>query len=172
MAETLFVVCGNAGTGKTTWGKQLAKRERAALLDLDTVSERLVAAAQTELGRDPNDRDSADYKRLFRDAVNETLLAIARECAGPVVIVAPLTRERTRADFPSWLEARAGCAAEIHYFVTDEVVREQRLRARQNSRDAAKFRDYATYQKDSPVERPPPYPHRWFDTTLAFPSLE
>ena len=172
MAETLFVVCGNAGTGKTTWAKQLAKREHAALLDLDTVSERLVAAAHAELGRDPHDRDSADYKRLFRDAVNETLLAIARECAGPVVIVAPLTRERTRTDFPSWLEARAGCRAEIHYFVTDEVVREQRLRARQNSRDAAKFRDYAAYQKDSPLETPPPYPHRWFDTTLAFPSLE
>lgn len=172
MAERLFVVCGNAGTGKTTWAKQLARRERAALLDLDTVSGRLVAAAHAELGRDPNDRDSAEYKRLFRDAVNETLLAIARECAGPVVLVAPLTRERTRADFPSWLEARAGCPAEIHYFVTDEPVREQRLRARQNPRDAAKFRDYAAYQQHSPLEAPPPYPHRWFDTTLAFPSFE
>lgn len=172
MAEALFVVCGNAGTGKTTWARQLARRERAALLDLDTVSSRLVMAAHRELGRDPHDRDSTEYKQLFRDAIHETLLAIARECAGPVVLVAPLTRERTRADFPSWLEARAGCAAEIHYFVTDAAVREQRLRERQHPRDAAKFQDYAAYQQLSPAEAPPPYPHRWFDTTHAFPSAE
>jgi predicted kinase len=172
MAETLIVVCGNAGTGKTTWAKQLAQQQRAALLDLDTVSSRLVAAAHAELGRDPNDRDSPDYQRVFRDAVNETLLALARECQGPVVLVAPLTRERTRADFPSWLAERAGCPAEVHYFVTDERVREERLRARQNPRDAAKFEDYAAYRARSPAEAPPPYPHRWFDTTLAFPKVD
>ena len=171
MAERLFVVCGNAGTGKTTWARQLAQQERAALLDLDTVSSRLVAAAQAELGRDPFDRDSPEYKRLFRDAIHETLFAIARECAGPVVVVAPLTQERVRADFPEWLEARSGARAEIHYFVTEERVREQRLRARQEPRDAAKLSDYAAYQRLAPAESPPPYAHRWFDTTRTFPSL-
>jgi predicted kinase len=170
MAERLFVVCGNAGTGKTTWARQLARRERAALLDLDTVSGRLVVAAQRELGRDPNDRDSPEYKRLFREAIHETLFAIARECAGPVVIVAPFTRERTQGDFLHWLAARAGCTAEVHYFVTDERVREQRLRARQEPRDAAKFRDYAAYEQLSPAESPPAYAHRWFDTTHGFPE--
>jgi predicted kinase len=172
MAQALVVVCGNAGTGKTTWAKQLARRDHAALLDLDTVSSRLVAAAHAELGRDPNDRDSPDYRRVFREAIYETLLAIARECEGKVVLVAPLTSERTRPDFPSWIAERAGCTPEIHYFVTDERVREERLRARQNPRDAAKFQDYAAYRELSPREAPPPYPHRWFDTTTTFPSLE
>lgn len=172
MAERLFVVCGNAGTGKTTWAHALARRERAALLDLDTVSGRLVVAAQRALGRDPYDRDSPEYKALFREAIHETLFAIARECEGAVVLVAPFTQERTRDDFPIWLERLAGCPAEIHYFVTDEDVREERLRLRQNPRDAAKFRDYAAYQQLSPLEEPPRYPHRWFDTTDAFPSIE
>src|SRR5258706_3773581 len=172
MAEALIVVCGNAGTGKTTWAKQLAKRQRAALLDLDTVSGRLVAAAQAELGRDPHDRDSPGYKRLFREAIHETLFTIARECGGPVVLVAPLTGERTRSDFPGWLAERAACPPEGHYFVTEESVREQRLRARRKPRDAAQLRDYGAYQKLSPIEAPPPYPHRWFDTTHAFPSVD
>jgi predicted kinase len=172
MARTLTVVCGNAGTGKTTWARQLAKRQGAALLDLDTVSSRLVAAAQAELGRDPNDRDSADYKRLFRDAIHDTLFAIARECEGPVVIVAPFTRERSSANFPQWVTERAGCTPDIHYFFTEEGVREERLRARANPRDTAKFHDYAAYRALALSEVPPPYPHRWFDTTLAFPRME
>jgi predicted kinase len=172
MAAALTIVCGNAGTGKTTWAKLLARRQGAALLDIDTVSERLVVAAQAELGRDTFDRDSPDFKRVFREPIHETLFAIARECAGPVVMVAPFTRERTRADFPSFIEASAGLRAEIHYFVTDERVREQRLRARGNPRDAAKFHDYSAYRAASPIEAPPPYSHRWFDTTHGFPTLD
>jgi predicted kinase len=172
MAERLTIVCGSAGTGKSTWATLIAGQTRAALLDLDTVSERIVMAAQRELGRDPNDRDSDDYKRVFREPVHETLFAVARECQGPVVIVAPFTRERVRPDFPEFVEARAGVRPEVHYFVTDERVREARLRRRAHPRDAAKFRDYAAYLEDLPVETPPPYPHRWFDTTRAFPTLE
>ena len=163
------MVCGNAGTGKTTWARQLAQRQAAALLDIDTVSERLIIAAQRELGQDPNDRDSSEYKRVFRDAVHETLFAIARECAGSVVLVAPFTQERRRVDFPDWLQKKCDQRPEIHYFVTSESVREARLRARQNPRDAAKFVDYAAYRDSAEPEAPPPYPHRWFDTTDTFP---
>ncbi len=166
----LAIVCGNAGTGKTTWARQLARRWQAALLDLDTVSERLVVAAQLELRRNVDDRDSADYKRVFREAVHETLFAIARECAGAVVIVAPFTRERTLASFPDWLAEKCGRAAQVHYFVTDEQVREARLRARGNPRDAAKFRDYEAYRAIAPDESRPAYPHVWLDTTHGFPG--
>lgn len=166
----LAVVCGNAGTGKTTWAKQVAERWAAALLDLDTVSERLVVAAQRELGRDPNDRDSAEYKRVFREAVHDTLFAVARECAGAVVIVAPFTKERRREDFPAWLRARCGRPPQVHYFVTDERVREARLRARAHPRDAAKLNDYESYRAIAPNEAPPSYPHLWFDTSHDFPG--
>jgi len=166
----VIVVCGNAGTGKTTWARQVAARYAAAFLDLDTVSQPLVAAAQRELGRDPHDRDSADYKRVFRDAVHDTLFAITRECFGAVVIVAPFTKERARADFPTWLAQSCGREADVHYFVTESTVRESRIRARRHPRDAAKLDDYAAYARIAPNETPPPYAHLWFDTTHGFPG--
>jgi predicted kinase len=172
MGERLVVICGNAGTGKTSWAAQLARRGQASLLDLDTVSERLVAAAQAELGRDPNDRDSVDYKRVFREAVHETLFAIARECGGPVIIVAPFTRERVRPDFRAWLQGRCGRAAEVHYFTCDPAVREARLRARNHPRDRGKFLDYAAYNQLGAVETPPSYEHVWFDTSQSFPESD
>lgn len=171
MAKLVTVVCGNAGTGKTTWAKQLAGARAAALLDLDTLSGPLVRAALAALGRDVNDRDSTEYKRLFREPVHESLLAVARECEGPVVIVAPFTRERSRSDFLQWLAARCGAPVEVHYFVTDEAVREARLRSRADPRDAAKFKDYAAYRAVSAGDERPAYPHRWFDTTERFPEL-
>ncbi|MDF3064724.1 MAG: shikimate kinase [Polyangiaceae bacterium] len=167
---SLAVVCGNAGTGKTTWAKRVAQRRSAALLDLDTVSERVVMAAQRELGRSENDRDSAEYKRVFRDAVHETLFAIARDCAGPVVIVAPFTLERRLPNFSEWLAGKCGRSVQVHYFVCDEQVREARLRSRGNPRDAAKLEDYAAYRAIAPYEPPPAYPHLRFDTTHAFPG--
>ncbi len=166
----LVVVCGNAGTGKTTWAKHLAAHYQAALLDLDSASEPIVAAAQRELGRDPHDRDSADYKRVFRDAVHEALFAVTRDCAGPVVLVAPFTRERARPDFPDWIAAKCERQPLIHYFVTEDGVREARLRARGTPRDAAKLTDYTAYRELGRGEQPPAYAHVWFDTTRAFPD--
>jgi predicted kinase len=170
MSARLVVVCGNAGTGKTVWAKSVAHHYQSALLDLDTVSERLVTAAQLELGRDPGDRDSPDYKRIYRDAIHETLFAIVRDCAGAVVLVAPFTKERVQPDFREWLAEKSGRAAEVHYFVCGADVREARLRARNHPRDRAKFLDYAAYRELARVESPPAYEHAWFDTTLVFPD--
>ncbi len=172
MLSRLVVVCGNAGTGKTTWAKLVASHHQAALLDLDTVSERLVTAAQLELGRDPGDRDSPEYKRVYRDAIHDTLFAIARDSQAPVVIVAPFTQERVRPDFREWLAEKTGRQAEVHYFVCDPQLREARLRARNHPRDRAKLHDYAAYRALGPVESPPAYAHTWFDTSASFPDRD
>lgn len=172
VATSLIVVCGNAGTGKTTWAKALARSLGAALLDIDTVSEALVEAAQAELGRDPKDRDSADYKRVFREPIHETLFALAREAYGACVLVAPFTRERDRDDFLDFLEAKLHRRPEVHYFFTSELVRRERLIARNHPRDTRKFRDYSAYSQLGSGGVPPAYPHRWFDTSLSFPRLE
>ena len=58
----LHIVTGAAGTGKSTFAKQLASDQAAVLLDSDTVSEPLVRAGLEAAGMDPADRDSPQYK--------------------------------------------------------------------------------------------------------------
>jgi predicted kinase len=171
MPSTLTVVCGNACTGKTTWAKSLSERTGATLLDIDTVSERLVETSQRELGRDAKDRDSPDYKRVYRDAIHETLFAIARDNSGPVIIVAPFTLERRRDDFEAWLLAKVERPVRIHYFVSKDAVRKQRIIERNNPRDLLKLEEFTAYAAIGQEDARPCYPHDWFDTSEAFPSV-
>ena len=92
----LTIVCGNAGVGKTTYARRLAEDTHSLLLDIDTVSEQLVQAGMRAMGRNPSDRDSSEYKHIYRDAIHQTLFAIARENLqfAPCIIVAPFTQER------------------------------------------------------------------------------
>ena len=171
MASLLTVVCGNACTGKTTWAKSLSLCTGATLLDIDTVSERLVMAAQIELGRDPNDRDSSDYKRVYRDAIHETLFALTGDNPGSTIIVAPFTRERRMSDFNLWLTEKLGRSVQIHYFVSADEIRKQRLIARGNPRDLLKLQDFSVYATLGQEETRPGYPHQWFDTSASFPDV-
>lgn len=172
MTLPLTVVCGNACTGKTTWAKSLAKALGAMLLDIDTASERLVEAAQLELGRDPKDRDSSAYKQAYRDAIHETLFALARDNEhAPLVLVAPFTLERAKSSFVEWLRSKVGRDVTVHYFVTCDPVRYSRILARGFPRDRLKVQDFATYAAVGREESPPAYPHEWFDTTDSFPDV-
>lgn len=166
-----IVVCGNAGTGKSTWARVLAKELKATVLDIDVASEALVEAAQRELGRDPKDRDTPEYKRVFRDAIHETLFALARDSWARVILVAPFTLERRLPLFPEWLSERMARETSVHYFVTEERTRKTRLLARGNPRDAAKFSDYERYAALGIEDTRPTYSHLWFDTTTHFPDV-
>ena len=42
----LLVVCGRPASGKTTFAVELARRERAAVIELDSVSEPIVQAGE------------------------------------------------------------------------------------------------------------------------------
>lgn len=64
MMHTAYIVCGSPGAGKSTYAKKLAALHLAALLDIDTVTERLVRVALRKAGRDPDDRD-AELSRLL-----------------------------------------------------------------------------------------------------------
>lgn len=81
------LVCGPPGCGKSTYGRLLAAKTGACLLDIDVVTQRLVCRAMKESGHDENDRDSdcmhpsafsvrvtclVDFKRTFRDEIYET----------------------------------------------------------------------------------------------------
>ena len=69
----LWIICGPAGAGKSTYGKKLADEKGACLLDSDTVTEPVVRAGMVLGGLDPDDRDSQDYRAAFRDPVYDCL---------------------------------------------------------------------------------------------------
>lgn len=64
-----IIVCGSPGAGKTTYGKQLAEGLGAVFLDIDVSTERLVRLALEQSGADPDDRDSACFKQVYRDSI-------------------------------------------------------------------------------------------------------
>ncbi len=76
--HTAFIVCGSPGAGKSTYARRLAEERYAALLDIDTTTERLIQVALRESGHDPDDRDSEYFKRTFREPIYATLFDITR----------------------------------------------------------------------------------------------
>jgi predicted kinase len=162
-----LIVCGNAGTGKSTFGAQLCAERGAALLDLDTMTERLTKLVLRAHGLPENDRDSAAYKQLLREPNYETVFDVACDNLAhvPCVIVGPFTRERREPDWPARLEARLGTRVEIFYVWCSLEQRRQRLLRRGNPRDSAKLEHFAAYAAAGEDPAPLPYPHQRVDTS-------
>lgn len=162
------IVCGNAGTGKTTYALALARERGAAVLDIDTVSETLVRAGLSALGHDPNDRDSPRFKSIFRDAIHETLFRVASENLDHVacIVVAPFTRERRDAEFLDFLRKRLQTEVEFIYVWCDENLRRQRIVNRGNPRDALKLKNWESYSEAGKDPDRPAFPHTFVDTGL------
>jgi predicted kinase len=153
--HTTYIVCGSPGAGKTTYARKLASAKNAALLDIDTVTERLVRIALRESGNDPDDRDSENFKRIFRDPIYATLFDITREnnIFQEVVVVGPFTKELRDPDWPSKLSQTLGGPVEIHFVTCPPETRRQRLADRGKSRDLAKLKNwmnYIQYYEESP----------------------
>ncbi|HWI41140.1 MAG TPA: AAA family ATPase, partial [Verrucomicrobiae bacterium] len=112
-----FIVCGTPAAGKTTYGKELARKEHAVFLDIDTSTERLVRLALQLSRHDPDDRDSPYFKEHFREPVYEQLFDIARENLQhvSVVIAGPFTRELSDPEWCGKLALRLGASVEVHY---------------------------------------------------------
>lgn len=102
-----IIVCGTPGSGKSTHARQLAAASGATLLDIDTVTERLVKIGLLESGHSPDDRDSEYFKRIYREPIYQALFDIARDNLPfhDVVIVGPFTREIQDPDWPAKLSS-------------------------------------------------------------------
>jgi predicted kinase len=158
--HTTYIVCGSPGAGKSSYAKGLASTKHATLLDIDTVTERLVRVALRETGQDPDDRDSEYFKRTFREPIYETLFDIARENLPfqEVVIVGPFTRELRDPDWPSKLVQNLGGPVKVHYVSCPIDICKRRLAERGDARDLAKLRDWENYIQYY-NESPPVFPH-------------
>lgn len=159
--HTAIIVCGSPGAGKSTYARQLAAARRAALLDIDTVTERLVRIALEHSGHSRDDRDSAYFKRTFREPVYQTLFDIARENlpVQDVVIAGPFTREISNPEWPSKLASLLGSSVQVHYVQCAPGIRRHRLARRGDARDLAKLGDWENFIRYYGDESPPVFEH-------------
>lgn len=165
--STVIVVCGSPGAGKSTYAQRLAEQRQAVLLDIDTVTDRLVRLALAESGHSEDDRDSNFFKRRFRGPIYDTLFDIARENLAwlDVIIVGPFTREITDSSWPTRLQAALGAPVEVHYVDCQPEVRRKRLAQRGTARDFAKLADWENHVLSRLDGRPPVFPHIYVDTS-------
>jgi predicted kinase len=170
--NTTIIVCGSPGAGKTTYAGKLAGSRHAALLDIDTVTERLVRVALASSGHSPDDRDSGYFKQIFREPIYETLFAVARDNLPfqAVIIVGPFTREIQDRDWPSRLRQRLCGPVEVHYVRCTPDVRRHRLERRGNTRDRAKLDDWENHLRYYGAESPPVFEHVLVDGTCQEPD--
>lgn len=166
VAERLYVVCGPPASGKTEYGRALARRERAVFLDSDVAVEPVVEAGLQAAGMSPDDRDSPAYKRIFREPVYEAIYRLAAENLAhlPVVIAAPFTRESQDPAWPARLEERFGVPVEVHFVHCHPDERRKRIEGRGAPRDKAKLAEWIEYLQTT-AEARPPFPHVWVDTS-------
>ena len=153
--NTTYIICGSPGAGKSTYAKKLTSEHSAALLDIDTVTERLVRTALHESRHNPDDRDSEYFKQTFREPIYKALFEIARENIPflDVVVVGPFTKELRNPEWPAKLSQSLGGPVEVYYVHCPPDERKRRLTQRGNPRDLAKLRDwekYIQYYEESP----------------------
>jgi predicted kinase len=165
--HTSYIVCGSPGSGKTTYARQLAAARHAILLDIDTVTERLVRIALAQSGHSQDDRDSEHFKRIFREPIYETLFDVARENLQfqDAVIVGPFTKEIKDPHWPAALYHSLGSLIKVHYIQCQQEARKQRLARRGNARDLAKLHDWENYTQYYGNENPPVFEHVLVDGT-------
>jgi predicted kinase len=146
-STTLYIITGAPGAGKSTYGRQLASRHRAAFLDIDTASETLVQAALNAMQHNPDDRDSAFFKQTFRAPIYENVFAIAQENLPhiSVVIAGPFTSEKSNANWRAELQQRFQVPVEIHYIHCSEKQLRRNIERRSNPRDAFKLANWDCY---------------------------
>ncbi|MFC5649242.1 AAA family ATPase [Paenibacillus solisilvae] len=154
MRKLIFVL-GGAGAGKTTVAKAFAAARGAAFFDMDTLLRPAAAAIMSQAGLDPEDRDSAEYKRLCRDLGYRITMDAALEniaIGTDALVVGPFTKE-TKDRY--WLErelSSIGASPEtvdvkvIIVHLQDELMYRQRIEARGSALDKWKLENWETFR--------------------------
>lgn len=162
-----YIICGSPASGKTTYGQELAKTNKAAFLDIDLSTERLVQLALSESGHDKDDRDSEYFKKTYRDVIYKTMFDIARENLKwiDVVIVGPFTLELRMESWPETLGSELGSEIEIHYVYCNAEEKRKRMIERNSERDKAKLKHWEKVNSYYGEEQPPAFEHVFVDTS-------
>jgi molybdopterin-guanine dinucleotide biosynthesis protein len=155
MRKLIFVL-GAAGTGKTTVAKALARLRRAAFFDMDTLLRPAAVAIMSQAGLDPNDRDSAEYKRLCRDLGYRITMDAALEnisIGTDALVIGPFTKET---EDKLWLESELssiGASLDtvdvkvIIIHLQNEELNRQRIEARNSVLDKWKLNNWEEFRR-------------------------
>lgn len=166
--NSIYLVCGQPASGKTTLALTLAKKLTACLVDIDAASEPIIQAAMMQINGNLDDRDSPIFKSLFREPIHKTLFSIALSNLpiNPVVIAAPFTKEQRNPNWISELRQALNLDADIFaiYLYCDSETLKSRLERRGNERDRAKLERWESYQAYYQPE-PPAFPHLAINTS-------
>jgi predicted kinase len=149
VAPPVVLLTGWPAAGKSTVGRELARRLGGALIDQDTATAPLVAVVAGLVGVD--DLTDPRLAGPTRQARYETITALAEDnlrAGNPVVLVAPFTDERR--DLFAWhaLDGRlraAGGSPLLVWLRLRPATLLQRLLARGAARDTAKVSDPAAF---------------------------
>ena len=158
-------VGGYAGSGKTEFGRTLARLTGWAMLDKDTLTRTVVDTALVELGSSISDRESDLYLSKVRPAEYDCLNAAVLENAGcgvSVIATAPFAREFAA---ETWFRQQA---AKLHELGVDMSVVWIRCSAdtmrsyidrRAALRDSWKLKNWEKYVDGLDLSFEPPWPH-------------
>ncbi len=158
---TAWVVTGPAGAGKSTLGAALARRERAVLLDLDTITNPLLDVVSGAWHPEGHWNDVA-VRDVVRPGRYSALRAVARtqvDVGLDVVLVAPFTAELRGG--PEWRDLVRAVGPELPrvvWLTAPAAVLARRVARRGEARDAAALAEDPT---------PPRVPHLPIDATLS-----
>ena len=162
-----YIICGSPASGKTTYGKELAKTKKAVYLDIDLSTEPLIQKALLESGHDKDDRDSDYFKETYREVIYKTMFDIARENLQwiDVVIVGPFTRELRIESWPEILASELRSEMEVHYVYCNAEERRKRMIERNSKRDVAKLKNWENINAYYGEEERPAFEHVFVDTS-------
>ncbi|MFC8047977.1 GntR family transcriptional regulator [Nocardia sp. NPDC057353] len=161
----VIYVGGYAGSGKTEFGRVLARMSGWPILDKDTLTRTVVDTALVQLGSTASDRESPTYLNLVRPAEYECLAAAVREnigCGVSAVSTAPYIKEfhseawfrRTCVELDTagadmtvvWIRCQP---ASMHSYIT----------RRGAARDSWKLENWDEYVAGIDTTFEPPWPH-------------
>jgi predicted kinase len=177
-APTVVVVGGYAGSGKTEFGRILARSTGWPMLDKDSTTRPVVEAALARLGESPHDREGETYLSVIRPAEYEALRECTMEnvqCGNSVIMTAPFLRELRD---PAWCQRTAaeldalGAVVHAAWVRCDPESMRTYLTRRGAARDASKLANWEDYLAGLDLEFTPAMPHTIVHNSLASTPLQ
>ncbi|KAG9391957.1 AAA domain [Carpediemonas membranifera] len=168
-AGTLYVVVGMPAVGKTTFARRLAKELGTVLIDIDVATEPIIRAAMKAINGNPDDRDSTQFKTIFREPIYAALFALANANLPytSAAVSAPFTKEMQDPHWPETIMSIVPNARRVTvlWLHADSATVKARMEQRGEGRDRPKLEDWENTQRYYTGCQQPTFPHVDVDTT-------